>query len=162
MNAAIVVSNAIKSKSWDYTGEELRLWKHQEYPSPTVADFLDMNPIYHWRWDTIHIANKASKISAKRIIEFTSNVNPYLMNWYDDLMVSFFMEPDFWKDYFIDGWYVPATGESARRYYTAWQCKHLAAPHVASGVLPLPRSAIGKLFDLSNQSDFWSRNFLKT
>lgn len=127
----------------------MRFWKHQEYPSPTVADFLYMN-------------HKASKISADRIIEFMSNVNPYLKNWYDDLMVSFFLEPDFWKNYFIDGWYVPATGESARRYYSAWQCKHLEAPHVASGVLPLPRSAIGKLFDLSNQSDFWSRNFLKT
>jgi len=38
----------------------------------------------------------------------------------------------------------------------------LAAPHVASGVLPLPWSAIGKFFDLSDQSDCWSRNFLKT
>ena len=43
------------------------------------------------------------------------------------LTASFSIEPDFWKDYFIDGWYIPATGEAARRYYSAWQCKHVAS-----------------------------------
>lgn len=63
---------------------------------------------------------------------------------------SFFLEPDFWRDYFIDGWYVPATGEAARRYYSAWQCERIGVPKVASGISPTLWSAFGKFFDLSD------------
>ena len=56
---------------------------------------------------------------------------------------------------FIDAWYIPATGEAARRYYSAWQCKH-----VASGTPSLPWSAFGKFFDYSDQSNFaFPKNF---
>ena len=40
-------------------------------------------------------------------MEFISKRNPYFKNWCDVLTASFSIEPDFWKDYFIDGWYVP-------------------------------------------------------
>jgi hypothetical protein len=70
-------------------------------------------------------------------------------------MGSFSSDPDFWKDFFIDGWYIPATGEAARRYYSSYQCKHLGAPHVASGIPPW--FAFGKFFDLTDQSNFWPR-----
>jgi predicted acylesterase/phospholipase RssA len=162
MNAAVVVSNAIKSKNWEHSADELgRFWKYQKYPSLTVADFLDMNPIYHFWWDIMHITNKTSKSSANTLTESILNINPYFKNWYDLLMGYLSLDPDFWKDYFIDGWYIPATGEAARRYYSAWQCKHGGAPHVASGILPLPWSAFGKFFDFSDQSNFaLPRNYL--
>ena len=55
------------------------------------------------------------------------------------------------KDYFIDGWYIPATAEAARRYYSAKQFHMLGAPNVASGIPPW--SIFGKFFDLSDQSN---------
>lgn len=162
MNAAIVVTDAIKTKSWEHSAEQLvEFWRYQKYPSVTVADALDMNPMYHWWWDIMHITNQVSKSSASAVIEFISKVNPYLKNWYDLVMSSFSLDPDLWNDYFIDGWYIPASGESARRYYSAWQCKHGGAPHVASGIPSMPWSAFGKFFDFSDQSDFFMpRNFL--
>jgi patatin-like phospholipase len=114
LNAAVVVSNAIKSKSWQHSADKLvRFWRYQQYPIPTMADILDINPIYRWWWDITHITNEASKSSASTVIEFIPNVNPYLKNWYDLFMGPFSPEPDFWKDFFIDGWYIPATGEAA-------------------------------------------------
>jgi hypothetical protein len=65
-------------------------------------------------------------------------------------MRACFLEPDFCRDYFIDGWYVPATGEAARRYYSARQCERIGVPKVASGILPTLWSAFGKFFDLSD------------
>ena len=125
MNAAIVVTDAIKTKSWEHSAEQLvEFWRYQKYPSVTVADALDMNPMYHWWWDIMHITNQVSKSSASAVIKFISKVHPYLKNWYDLVMSSFSLDPDLWNDYFIDGWYIPASGESARRYYSAWQCKH--------------------------------------
>ncbi len=157
LNAAVVVTNAIKSKSWKHSAEELvRFWKYQEYPSPTLAEFLDMNPLYHWWWDVVHTISKESKSSADTLMELISNVNPYFKNWYDLLMSSFSLESDFLKDFFIDGWYIPATGEAARRYYSSLQCKHGGAPHVASGIPPW--SIFGKFFDFSDQSNFFPRN----
>jgi hypothetical protein len=74
---------------------------------------------------------------------------------------TFSLDPDLWKDYFIDGWYIPATGEAARRYYSAWQCKHFGAPHVTSGIPSLPWSAFGRFFDFLDQSILaLPRNFL--
>jgi NTE family protein len=160
-NAAVVMSNAIRSKSWEYSAEELvRFWRYQEYPLPTLADFLDMNLLYHMWWDIMHTTNEAAKSSTSTLIEFISNINPYLKNLYDVLMECYSLDPDLGKDYFIDGWYIPATGEAARRYYSAWQCKHGGVPHVATRIYPNPWSAFGKFFDFSDQWNFWPRNFL--
>ncbi|MGA9153442.1 MAG: patatin-like phospholipase family protein, partial [Candidatus Nitrosopolaris sp.] len=121
-NAAVVLSNTIGSNRWEHSAEELVSWEHsaeelvkfwQYQETPTYAGALDMNPFYHYLWDIMHITNNASK-------SFFSNANPDLKKWYDESMRACFLEPDFWRDYFIDGWYVPATGEAARRYYSAW------------------------------------------
>ena len=49
-------------------------------------------------------------------------MNPYFKKWYDYVMENwFFIDPNFCKDYFVNGWYIPATAESARRYYSAKQ-----------------------------------------
>ena len=109
-----------------------------------------MNPSYHYWWDIMHITNNASKSSASNMWESISNANPYLKKWYDELMRACFLEPDFWKDYVIDGWYIRATGEAARRYYSAWQCERIGVPNVAFGILPMLLSAFGKFFDLSD------------
>lgn len=60
-NAAVVVSNAVRSKSWENSAQELvRFWRYQEYPLPTLADFLDMLPLYHMWWDFMHTTNEAA------------------------------------------------------------------------------------------------------
>jgi hypothetical protein len=69
----------------------------------------------------MHNIFNASKSYATTMWNFISNTNPYL-NWYTD----------FWKDYFIDGWYIPATGEAARRYYSARQCELSGVLQVAT------------------------------
>ena len=49
-------------------------------------------------------------------------MNPELSKWYDNTFANWsFVEPSFFKDYFIDGWYIPATAEAARRYYSTKQ-----------------------------------------
>jgi hypothetical protein len=112
-------------------------------------------------WDIMHTTNEAAKSSASTLIEFISNINPYLKNLYDVLMDCYSLDPDLGKDYFIDGWFIPATGEAARRYYSAWQCKHGGVPHVATGIYPNPWSAFGKFFDFSDRSNFtFPRNSL--
>ena len=75
-----------------------------------------------------------------------------MKNWYSLSMNSVSLDLDFWKDYlFIDGWYIPATAEAARRYYSAKQFHTLGAPNVASQNAQW--SIFGKFFDLSNQSN---------
>ena len=76
----------------------------------------------------------------------------------DDYVLSnwSFVDPTFWKDYLIDGWDIPATAESARRYYSAKQfLRTLGAPNVASGIPPW--SIFGKFFDFFDQSNYIPR-----
>jgi NTE family protein len=151
-NAAVVVSNASETKNWEYSAKELvRFWRYQK--SYTLADGLDMMLMYHFWWEFMHMTNNTLKGYAASTWESISDANPYLKYW-DDLMRACFLEPDFWKDYFIDGWYIPATGEAARRYYSAWQCEHFGVPHVASGIPPLvwPFYNSPKFFDWTDRS----------
>jgi NTE family protein len=156
MNAAIVVNDIIEHKSWEDSAKDLvKFWKNQEYLLPTIADGLDMNPIYHYWWDIVHNISKASKQSASTLVEAYSDLNPYLRNWHDFLMNYFLVDPNFWKDYLIDGWYIPSTAEAARRYYSARQFYTFGVPDVASGIPPW--SMFGKFFDLLDQSNFKPR-----
>jgi NTE family protein len=157
MNGAIVVSNVINGKSWEDSAKEvIQFWKDQEYPWPTVADSLDMNPMYHSWLDIVHSTSKAFKHSTNELIELYSNINTSFKKWYDDVLTNWFLaDLNFWKDYFIDGWYIPATAESSRRYYSAKQFDTFGAPNVASG-LP-PWSMFGKFFDLSDHSNLMPR-----
>ncbi len=107
MNGAIVVSD-IKNhkKSWKESANDLvKFWEEQESHWPTLADYLDMNPIYRGWWDILHNTGKASKESVSTLTESYSYINSYFKEWTNTFM-----------DCFIDGWYVPATSESARRY----------------------------------------------
>jgi NTE family protein len=152
-NAAVVVSNASKTKNWEYSAEELvRFWRYQK--SYTLADALDTMPMYHLWWEFMHMTNNTLKDYATSILESIFDVNPDFKNWYNELMRACYLEPDFCKDHFIDGWYIPATGEAARRYYSAWQCEHFGVPHVASGIPPLvwPFYNSPKFFDLTDRS----------
>ena len=66
------------------------------------------------------------------------------------------MQPSTWKDYFIDGWYVPATAEATRRHYSAQQFLHTTGPfNVATGILPW--SAFNKFFDFWQPSNLVPR-----
>ncbi len=165
LNGAVVVSNFIKSKNWkDSSKELLKFWRNQEYVFPTLAELLDKSPIYHYWWDIINSTNKAFKLSAGNLIESYSNtlkdlylkMNPDFKKWYDVFSANYFLlNPDFWKDYFINGWYIPASGEAARKYYSAKQFQNSGAPNVASGILPW--SILGKFFDFSDKLNSFPR-----
>ena len=131
MNAAIVVSSVMKKnkehkgledpKNWEDSAERVvEFWRAQQQ-LPTYADLLDMNPFYHYSWDIVHNTSKVFKRSANELIELYSNMNPALKSYGDILASYLLIEPSFWKDVFIDGWYIPATAESRRRYYSAKQ-----------------------------------------
>jgi hypothetical protein len=84
--------------------------------------------MYSYWWDFIHNTGKVTKLFARTLMDAYSNLNPDLKNRYNLSIHSIFLDPDFWKDYFIDGWYIPATAEAARRYYSAKQFHTLGAP----------------------------------
>lgn len=158
MIAAIIVSRVTKEeKSWedneswiDSASKVIEFWTCQD--QPTVADILDANLAYHFWWDTIHNLSEVSKYSARKSIELYSDMNSSFKRWYDYVLENWFsIDSNFLKDYFIDGWYIPATAESARRYYSAKQFETFGTPNVASGIIPW--SIFGKFFDLSDQSN---------
>ncbi len=154
MNGAIVVSSVAKDgKNWEDSSKEvIEFWRDQRYQWLTVADGLDMNPLYHCWWDTLHNSSKLFKHSVTELMEFYSNINPDLKKQYDDMLASWsIVDPNILKDYLMDGWYIPATAEAARRYYSAKQFHMLGAPNVASGIVPW--SAFGKFFDFAEKSN---------
>lgn len=166
MNAAIVLSSATNKSNakssedrtnWKDSAEKvLQFWRAQQQ-LPTYADLLDMNPFYHYSWDIIHNTSKVFKRSAYELIELFSNMNPALKSYGDMLASYLLIAPSFWKDVFIDGWYIPATAESRRRYYSAKQFLRTVGPlNVASGI-PLGWSAFAKFFDFSEQSNWMPR-----
>jgi hypothetical protein len=163
MNASIVVSSVMKDKSksledpenWEDSAEKVtEFWKVQEQ-LPTYADFLDLNPFYHYSWDIIHNTSKEFKHSFTKLIEFYSNelqrfysntFNLDVKKWFEKTPNWSLWEPSFLNDYIIDGWYIPATAEAARRYYSSKQFLRTLGPvNVASGIYPW--SAFGKFFD---------------
>jgi NTE family protein len=100
--------------------------------------------MYRLWWDIAHNTSKALKRSTIPLVELYSQN----LKWYGDSFANWFLvEPNFWKDSFIDGWYIPATAEAARRYYSAKQILLTGAPNAASGWWPW--SKLGKFFDLS-------------
>jgi NTE family protein len=160
MNAAIVVSSVINNddktledpKNWQESVQQvIKFWKIQEQ-FPTYADFLDMNPFYHYSRDLIHNASKVFKQSFTELMDvYSSNIDPNVKKWFENSGANWsFFEPSFLNDYITDGWYIPATAEASRRYYSASQFHRwsLGALNVASGILPW--SAFGKFFDFSD------------
>jgi len=150
MNAAAIVSHIVKDNgSWN---EELvrkleNFWHYQSFS--TIADGVFKNPFFSGLWNFSHNMNKIYKqywdaILTTEIVSPYAESNPYLRMIYD-----------FWRDYFIDGWYIPASGEAARRYYSAKQFKTQGTPNVASGIPPW--SMFGKFFDFSDQANFMPR-----
>ena len=56
----------------------------------------------------------------------------------------------------MHGWYIPATAEATRRYYSAKQFLHTTGPlNVTTGILPW--STFGKFFDFFEQSNYMPR-----
>jgi hypothetical protein len=106
--------------------------------------------MYRLWWDIAHNTSKVFKHSATQLMELYSNMNAYFKEWYnDDALANWsLVDPNFLKDYVIDGWYIPATAEAARRYYSAKQIETFGAPDVASGIRPW--SVLGKFFDLTD------------
>jgi len=167
MNSAIIISSIMNNdgkspedpKNWEESAEKvIEFWRFQKQ-FPTYADFLDMNPLYHSWWDIMHNTTKVFKRSANELIELYSNMNPILKSYSDILTSCFLIDPSFWKDYFMDGSYIPAAAEATRRYYSAKQF-HRTYPgplNVASGV-PLPWwSTGGKFLDFIEPSNSMPR-----
>src|SRR5215208_1243643 len=166
MNAAIVASSVIRDvnkhdiKTWENAVEKVRqFWNYQKYNLPTVADSLDANALYHFWWETVHVMSALFKRYATELLEINSellepvhsNFNPSWKEWSDNLTRYWFLiDPSFWKDYFINGWYIPAAAEAARRYYSSKQFKMFGAPNVATGIPPW--SIFGAFFDFADQS----------
>jgi predicted acylesterase/phospholipase RssA len=160
MNAAIVVSSVTRKDgkkiedpaTWlESARTVIDFWKIQQQ-CPTYADFLDSVSFYRYWWDILHDASKEFKRSVIELIEYYSNtiVNSDLKKWYENTVSNWsIFDPSFLKDYFIDGWYIPATADAARRYYSAKNIKTFGALKVASGIPPW--SIFGKFFDFSNQ-----------
>jgi NTE family protein len=171
MNAAIVASSVIKhgnshdSKTWKNAVERVRqFWDSQKYEFPTFADIVAMNPFYQFWWDNLHNTSKLFKRSTTELLEAGSelfgaaysNINPYWKEWYNFLArYWFYLDPSLLKDYIIDGWYIPATAEAARRYYSSKEFKMLGAPNVATGISPW--SIFGSFFDFVDQSNWVPR-----
>jgi len=156
MNGAIVVSavtsNKGKSledgKNWS-AEEVIKFWRAQQQ-APTAADIFDLNPLYHYWWDSLHNTSKVVKHSAIELIDFYSNMNP-AYKWYVDMLTAWpLLEHSFWKDYFIDGWYIPATAEAVRRYYSAKHFRTTGPFNVATGVWPWLQFA--KFFDFLDRT----------
>ena len=128
MNSAIVVSNVTDGKSWEDTAQEvIKFWRDQEWP--TFADSLDTNPAYRTWWDIVHITSKVFKQSTSEMIEFYSNVNRPFKKWYDDVIPNWlFVDPNFWKDYFLNGWYIPATAEACQKVLFCQTISYLRNP----------------------------------
>jgi len=150
MNASIIVSHIVKENgTWDTALVEKleRFWRYQV--SPTISDIIFNNSYIREMWDFSHNVNKMYKQTWDNILPQTLTSSyteslPYLSTMYN-----------FWRDYFIDGWYVPATSESARRYYSTKEFVTKGSPHVASGIVPW--SMFGKFYDFSNQSNHLPR-----
>lgn len=171
MNAAIVASSVIErgnkqdTEGWQNAVEKVRqFWDQQKKGSRTFADTLDMNPFYHFWWDYLHTISESFKRSTVELSEtgskffegLYSNVNPSWKQWYDSTARYLFgVDPTFLRDYFMDGWYVPATAEAARRYYSSQQFKHFGAKNVAAGIAPW--SMFGRFFDFTDQSNWMPR-----
>jgi hypothetical protein len=162
MNDAIVVSSVTKDgktledpETWkESTKKVVEFWKVQEQ-LPTYADIFDMNPIYHYSWNIIHSASKVFKHSFTELMESYSNIiDPDLKKW---LKTVLHIGLSLSLDYIIDGWYIPATAEAARRYYSADQL-HRSPPgplNVAYGIMPW--SLFGQFFDFTDQSNWMPR-----
>jgi len=94
-NAAVVLSSAVKSRSWENSAQELvSFWRRQKYPFPTLAEFLDTILPYHMWWDVMHTINEVAKSSASTMIDSISNINPYLKGLYD-MLTSYLPRPRF-------------------------------------------------------------------
>jgi NTE family protein len=172
MNAAIVASSIIEHgskqdiKGWENAVKKVgQFWNLQKKRSPTLADSFDMNPFYHFLWDYLHITNKSFKrftlelseeIGSKFFEGLYSNIDPSWKQWYNSTARYWFgVDPTFLKDYLVDGWYVPATAEAARRYYSSQQFKHFGARNVAAGIPPW--SMFGRFFDFADESNWMPR-----
>jgi NTE family protein len=166
MNAAIVVSSVMSNKgmsledpkNWEDSVEKVKqFWKVQEQ-LPTFADIFDMNPFYHYSWEIIHNTSKVFKHSFTELIELYSHIiDPDLKKWLENSANWSLVDPSFLKDYFIDSWYIPATAEAARRYYSANQL-HRFPPgplNVASGIVPW--SLFGKFFNFADLLNWFPR-----
>jgi predicted acylesterase/phospholipase RssA len=167
MNAAIVASSVIKqgnsheSQSWENAVKRvMEFWDLQKYEWLTVADTLDMNPFYHYWWDSLHNTSKVLKRSTAELLEISgalfdalySSMNPSWKEWYNFVARYWFhVEPGFLKDYFLNGWYVPATAEAARRHYSAEQFGNWGTLNVATGIIPW--SKFGKFLDFTDRSN---------
>lgn len=163
MNSAIIVSSVTKKgraledeKNWENSSEEvINFWRTQQYAWPTLADSLDMIPGYHYWREILHNTSKVFKHSVIELMEHYSNMNPSFAKRHDDTAANWFtVEP--WKDYLVDGWYIPATAEATRRYYSAKQfLRTFGPPNVATGIIPW--SGFSRFFDPLDLSSFFPR-----
>ena len=149
MNAAVLVSCFIENKSWNNSVRRLLdFWEPQKNRDLLVDKISNENLSSSWNnwWDGLHYTGKTLKENWDRMWTelCTNTTDSYYQAWCD-----------YWRDFIIDGWYIPATGEAARRHYSSWQSKMAGTPNVATGIIPW--SPFGKFFDFSEISNLLPR-----
>lgn len=98
------------------------------------------------------VENKTWKGSAERLAEFWNYISTEsLSNKFSDYMIEWW---DYWRQFFKDA----ATGEAARRYYSAMEFAFSGAPKVFSAPHTMPDT---KFFDVFNRWYRYNNQHLK-
>ena len=136
INGAIILSHFLEKKNadvnkslsayeyWKGSADALeKFWKDVQ-TKYFFTNWLDLN---FWPWDVFHTTIKAMKKVWNSMLEKTEKSmpyiqsNPFIKEWFDLLQFA------------TEAWDIPASAESARRY---WTTRTLGAPNVAA---PIPR-----------------------
>ena len=134
INGAIILSHFLNNKKadvnkslpaseyWKGSADILEKFWLEVQTKHFFTDWVDLN---FWPWDLFHNTIKTLKQGWNSILETTEGsvpniqYNPLLKEWFDLLHFA------------TEGWDIPASAESARRY---WTTRTLGAPNVAAAI----------------------------
>ncbi len=134
INGAIILSHFLNKKKadaskslptseyWKGSADILEKFWREIQTKHFFTDWVDLN---FWPWDLSHNMIKAMKESWNSILETTESsipsiqYNPLVKEWFDLL------------HFVTEAWDIPASAESARRY---WTTRTLGAPNVAAAI----------------------------
>jgi len=134
INGAIIVSHFLNKKNadisqslpaseyWKGSADILEEFWREVQTKHFFTDWVDLN---FWPWDLFHNTIKTLKQGWNNMLETTEGsvpniqYNPLVKEWFELLHFA------------TEGWDIPASAESARRY---WTTRTLGAPNVAAAI----------------------------
>jgi NTE family protein len=138
INGAIILSHFLEKKNAD-ANKSLRAYEYWKGSADRLENFWqdvqtkyffsDMLDLSFWPWDIFHNTIKAMKKDWNSILERTEESIPYNTQYDNPFIKEWFGLLHF----ATEAWDIPASAESARRY---WTTRTLGAPNVAA---PIPR-----------------------